>query len=592
MPQEQGSATNTTDQTITRPPSHQWLNLASLDEQSTLAEAGGRSSSQPWWRRRKGLSTIVIVLLVVLLGGLVFSVLHRRPRVSYQFQQVTRGNLAITVSATGPIQSGTYNLVFSGQGGKIDEIDVTVGQKVTKGQKLAQLDTTLLQDAVNQAQIAVNNAQANLNAAIDAAGNAVGQSNASVNAARIALADAKANQAQVLAQSQANVNAAQTALTNAQTNLTQVTNTANAQIQSATDTFNTVKQANQNCPTPLTPTCQQALDAFNQAVSQANTSIATAQSQVNTAQANLTQVQATATTNNTAAQNQVNAAQSQLDTALAGVGSSGSSGQSQITAAQSQLNSAQAQLTQAQDNLNSATLFAPHDGIVTIINGTVGGTPGASATGGATGTTAVGAFIQIVDLSALQIQANVNEADTANLQIGETATFTVDAYSNQQFTGTVSAIPPIGQLISNVVTYPVSINVDQQSLKGARLLPSMTANVTINVVQHNNVLQIPVNAINFARLASSGNTASNTPQLLSPQTANAVLNQARLMLAKLEAANPDLASVSPLPAFVIEQSGQKFIVKPVVLGLTDGNSYEVLQGLTLSDMLIIGTNGG
>jgi HlyD family secretion protein len=459
---------------------------------------------------------------------------------------------------------------------------------------LAQLDTTLLQDAVTQAQTAVNNAQASLNAAIASAGNTQGQSNANVSAAQIALDDAKANQTQVLAQSQASVATAQTALDNAQINLTQVTNTANAQIQSATDAYNVVKQANGNCTAPI-PTasvvpCQQGLDTFNQQVAQANTSIATAQAQVHTAQANLTQAKAIAAANNTAAQNQVNTAQSQLNTAQAGVNASGSSGQSQVTSAQAQLNSAQAQLAQAQDNLNNATLTAPHDGTVTVINGTIGGTPGASATGSTAGTTAGGAFIQIVDLSALQVQANVNEADTANLHVGETATFTVDAYSNQLFTGTVSALPPLGQLISNVVTYPVSIDVNQQSLQGARLLPSMTANVTINSVQHNNVLQIPVNAVNFARLASNSSSTNSTPQLISTQDATSALNQARQMLNTLELTSPDLVAEGPIPAFVIEKSGQQFVVKPVVLGLTDGTSYEVLQGLSLSDTFIAGTN--
>ena len=90
--------------------------------------------------------------------------------------------------------------------------------------------------------------------------------------------------------------------------------------------------------------------------------------------------------------------------------------------------------------------------------------------------------------------------------------------------------PPTGQTISNVVTYPVRIDVDPNSLKGAHLLPSMTANVSINAVQHNNVLLLPVNAINFARLASSGTTSSTTPQLISSQAATVTLNQARQML--------------------------------------------------------------
>ncbi len=253
------------------------------------------------------------------------------------------------------------------------------------------------------------------------------------------------------------------------------------------------------------------------------------------------------------------------------------------------MNTAWEQLVQAQHNLDNATLKAPHDGTVTQVNGTVGGTPGVPATGGTSA--AGGTFIQIVDLSALQIVANVNESDIANVQVGEPVTFTVNAYGSQRFAGKVSAIPPSGQTVSNVVSYPVTIDIDPKSLKGAHLLPSMTGNVTINAVQHNNVLLLPVNAVNFARLASSGGSTggnNSTPQLVKPQAAATALNQARQMLNKLEASNPKLISEAPLAAFVIEKSGQQFVAKPVVLGLTDGTTYEVLQGLTLSDTFVIG----
>jgi HlyD family secretion protein len=123
----------------------------------------------------------------------------------------------------------------------------------------------------------------------------------------------------------------------------------------------------------------------------------------------------------------------------------------------------------------------------------------------------------------------------------------------------------------------------------------MTANITINAIQHNNVLLLPVNAINFARLTSSGNVSSGanpgaTPQLITPQAANNALNQARQMLGNLEVANPNLVSEGPTPAFVVEQSGRGYVAKPIVLGLTDGTSYEVLQGLSLSDTFIVGAN--
>jgi multidrug efflux pump subunit AcrA (membrane-fusion protein) len=551
-----------------------------------------------------------VILLVILLGGFLFNISRRGSSVAYASGQATQGNLTITVNATGPLQSGTYNLIFSGAGGKINEIDVIVGEKVTKGQILAQLDKTLLQDAVNQAEIAVGNAQAGLNAALASSDSSQGQSSTSVSAAQTALANAQANLDRTQAQGQASIDAAQTALDNAQANLTQVTDAANLQKQSALDTFNATG-CNGAAPTP-TPTpaatattttnpttnCTVAQDTYNTAVNQADGNIATAQGQVNTAQAALNQAQASAATNNTAAQNQVNTAQSQLTSALSGVNVSGTSAQSQVTTAQSQLNTALGQLVQARHNLDNAALKAPHDGIVTQINGTIGGAPGASPTStsaqstgtpGAspTGASAGGSFIQIVDTSVLQVLANVNEADIAKVQVGEAVAFTVNAYGNQQFTGTVSAVPPIGQTVSNVVTYQVTIDVDPSSLKGAHLLPSMTANVTINAVQHKNVLLLPVNVVNFSRLASSGNSASSTPQIIRPRDATTALNQARRMLNRLEVSNPNLISEGPIPAFVIEKSGQGFVAKPVVLGLTDGTSYEVLQGLSLSDTFLV-----
>jgi HlyD family secretion protein len=307
----------------------------------------------------------------------------------------------------------------------------------------------------------------------------------------------------------------------------------------------------------------------------------------------LNTAQAQANSGNSTAQAQVNSAQAQLNTALANAASSNTSAQSQVSTAQAQLNTAQVQLQTAQHNLANATLTAPHDGIVTIINGSVGGTPGAST--GATGTSgSSGAFIQIVDVSALQVLADVNESDTGYLKVGEPALFTVSAYSNLTFRGTVTAISPNGQTVSNVVTYPVYIDVDMNDLQRANLLPGMTANVTINVVQRPNVLLIPVSAVNFARAAT---TTANTPRpLITQDQANVALDQARQMLRTLQFQQPTISNDSPIPAFVLERtSSGQFVAKPVVLGLTDQTVYEVLAGLSSGETIVDGvqtTSGG
>jgi HlyD family secretion protein len=561
--------------------------LGDSEDDASLA-----SPSPPWWRRRGVIIGIVILLLVILLGGLLLTVLNRRPRVNYQFGQANQGNLSVTISATGPLQGGVYNINFSGSG-TISQIDVKVGQSVVKGQILAKLDKTSLQDAVDQAQAAVNADLAAVTNSNNSSNATLGQSSASIVAAETALSNAQANLTKVKAESTASVNAAQTALDNANTNLT------NVQAQSAANVQVALIQMKIACATP-TPTpspkatpppsnCDLATAQYNQVVANANASVATAQGQVNTATQQLKTAKAQASANNATAQGQVNTATQQLNTALAQANVSNTTSNGQVSTAQSQLQAALQQLKTAQDNLRNATLKAPHDGTVSILNGNVGGTPGLSS--GSSTTSSGGTFIQIVDATALQVVANVNETDTANLQVGQTAQFTVNAYGQRLFTGTVSAIAPNGQTVSNVVTYPVTIDVDPSDLKGARLLPGMTANVTVTVIQRTSVLLIPVDAVNFARLVSSNSPTAGTPQLITQQQADAAMNQARQMLNTLQSQS-DISAENPIPAFVVERLGNQYIAKPVVLGLTDGTSYEVLSGLAPGESFIVGTSSG
>ncbi len=563
----------------------QLLSLPGLEEEE---ETGLAPPGPPWWRRRGIIIGISVALLIILLGGLFLFLTSRKPRVTYQFQPVAQGNLSITISATGPVQGGVYNINFSGTG-KIAQIDVTVGQPVTQGQIVAKLDKTSLQDAVNQARSAVANAQTTLNNDMSSSGATASQSSANISAARTALSNAKTNLNKVKAQSRDSVNAAQTALNNAENNLNTVQSQAAANVQ--------VAQAQLQACHTATPandkSCSIPQAQLNQAIANGNANVATAQGQVNTAQDSLNTANALASANNAAAQAQVNTAQKGLNTANANAGVSNTSSQGLTNSAQSQLQTSMVQLQTAEHNLANATLRAPHSGIVTVINGTIGGTPGVPANVSASTTGTSGTFIQIVDSSTLQVIANVNETDTANLKVGDPAQFTVNAYGTRAFTGSVSAISPNGQTVSNVVTYPVTINIDTNDLQGTNLLPGMTASVTITVLQHSNVLLIPVDAVNFARLASTGNAATGAPQLVTSDKVNDAMQRARRMLQQLESQNPAVAVQSPIPAFVLEQrSNGQFIARPVVLGLTDGTVYEVLAGLNAGERIVTGTTTG
>jgi multidrug efflux pump subunit AcrA (membrane-fusion protein) len=229
-----------------------------------------------------------------------------------------------------------------------------------------------------------------------------------------------------------------------------------------------------------------------------------------------------------------------------------------------------------------SVLKAPHAGFVTAINGVVGGNPGTGNIANGTGS-----FIQIEDLSSLRIQANVNESDIGNVKPGNRVNFTVSAYGDQVFHGVVSAISPMGNSVSNVVTYPTTIDVDMDELKGLKdvsLLPGMTANVTITTIDHSNVLLIPANAVNFAQ-AKANQTGSDA---ITHNQAQAALTQAQQMLLELKHKQKNLSEDNPTAAYVLERTQNRWVVKPVVLGLTDDTSYEVLAGLSEHETIVVG----
>jgi HlyD family secretion protein len=168
------------------------------------------------------------------------------------------------------------------------------------------------------------------------------------------------------------------------------------------------------------------------------------------------------------AQNSVDAANAALVSQQAAAAqSTAGPTQADIDAATAQVANAQAALQLAENDLQAATLVAPIDGTVGGINGSVG-------------QYVSGNFITLSDLSNVQVSAAVSEADIGAVQPGEHVDFTVPAFPNRSFTGTVATVEPAGTTTSNVVTFTVLINVDPTDVQ---LLPDMTANVSITTSQ-------------------------------------------------------------------------------------------------------------
>src|SRR5258708_40129914 len=132
------------------------------------------------------------------------------------------------------------------------------------------------------------------------------------------------------------------------------------------------------------------------------------------------------------------------------------------------------------------------------------------------------------------------------------------------------------------------MNMDMTSLKGVRLLTGMTAPISSAPAQRQNVLLLPTTAITFARPAATTTSGG----FISRTQVRDALVQSRQLLLGLQQQNAQLAADTPTLAYVLQRSGSQWVVKPVVLGLSNGTAYEVLAGLSAGDSVVTGQQGG
>jgi len=161
--------------------------------------------------------------------------------------------------------------------------------------------------------------------------------------------------------------------------------------------------------------------------------------------------------------------------------------QTNYEAAKNTYTSAKAQANTAEINLKYAIIIAPINGTVISRSVDVGQTVASSFS---TPTL----FSIANDLTKMEVIASVDEADIGQIKMGQTVSFTVDAYPDQSFKGNVQQIRLQPIITANVVTYNVIVAVNNDELK---LLPGMTANITIVIDKHEDVLKVPTAALRF-----------------------------------------------------------------------------------------------
>jgi HlyD family secretion protein len=179
----------------------------------------------------------------------------------------------------------------------------------------------------------------------------------------------------------------------------------------------------------------------------------------------------------------------------------------QELAAAAQVDQTKAALQAAELDLEHTTIRAPVNGIVVSRNVDVGQTVAASLQ-------APILFLIAQDLTQMQVDTNVSEADIGRVRIGQRVTFTVDAYQNITFTGEVRQVRNAPITVQNVVTYDAVVQVANPDL---RLKPGMTANVSFLVAERQDVIKVPTAALRFQPEGVVQDISSQSAQTPAPQ---------------------------------------------------------------------------
>jgi HlyD family secretion protein len=240
------------------------------------------------------------------------------------------------------------------------------------------------------------------------------------------------------------------------------------------------------------------------------------------------------------------------------------SAEAQVNLAAAQVKQAEAALNAAELDLKYTTIRSPVNGIVVARNVEVGQTVAASFA-------TPNLFLIALDLTKMQVDTNVSESDIGGMTEGKEATFTVDAYPGQRFSGTIRQVRLAPINVQNVVTYNVVVAVDNRDL---RLKPGMTANVSIVVAQKDDVLKVPNAALRFlpprtdqVGYAHTSVAASSSQGTLSPGGSSVPTSR---------------------PIWKQGPDGELQSV-PVQTGISDGTSTEVISGsLSEGDQVIVG----
>ena len=236
----------------------------------------------------------------------------------------------------------------------------------------------------------------------------------------------------------------------------------------------------------------------------------------------------------------------------------------QYTQARNQLTTAKSDLQRAQVNLSYSRIYSPIDGVVLSKSVEQGQTVASSFN-----TPTI--FTIANDLTKMQVEADVDEADIGQVKVGQPVTFTVDAFPDDIFTGTVKQIRLEPTETQNVITYTVIIDAPNADMK---LMPGMTASVSI-VVEKESGVAIPMESLFFT-----------LDQMEMEKLSKVGFSFKKLYNTKEEETN-SLKDITKKTIWV--GNGKQFEQRSVTPGINDGATSLIKEGLKEGEHVVVGT---
>ncbi len=233
--------------------------------------------------------------------------------------------------------------------------------------------------------------------------------------------------------------------------------------------------------------------------------------------------------------------------------------QADVAVSKAKINQTRQSLNKAKITLGYTYIYAPVDGVVVAKNVEEGQTVAASYS--------TPSIVEIArDLTKMQVEIRVDEADIGNVKDGQPAEFTVDSFPERKYFGKVTQIRLSPTTTDNVVTYTVVADVDNTDLS---LLPGMSANVSLILKETKDTLSVPNSAFRFKPIDKSKKSQNMQGGPGMRPKAN-------------------IAEVAKPSVYVIENG--KPVKREVEKGITDGERTEIKNGLKEGERVITGVN--